>query len=40
MKYIGIDLGGSHIACGVVDEDGNTRQGGNLPGWPPFENIV
>jgi len=42
MKYIGIDLGGSHIACGVVDEDGEIlakAETSTLVGRP-FENIV
>lgn len=42
MKYLGIDLGGTNIAAGIVDEKGNILIKGNTPTQPlrPIEEIV
>jgi glucokinase len=42
MKYIGIDVGGTHMAAGVVDEKGAIRakaETATMPGRP-FESII
>ncbi|NLB90522.1 MAG: ROK family glucokinase [Clostridiales bacterium] len=41
-KFIGIDLGGTNIAVGIVDEKGNILHEGSTPTLPgrPFEDIV
>ncbi len=42
MKYIGVDLGGTHMAAGVVGEDGviySKAETSTLPGRP-FESII
>ena len=42
MYYLGIDLGGTHIGCGVVDENGLILAQAETPTLPerPFEDVV
>ena len=42
MHYLGIDLGGTHIACGVVDEQGQIVAVCEAPTKPerPYQEVI